>query len=227
MHRTFTKESRQMRRTVVALIAAVAIIGVQPHAAGTDPRAPRVTPPAVSRHLPSMTQFMSFAFPEELVAARKTDRIAWVANDKGRRNVYTASAPAFKPVRVTAFLADNGIESTQLSISDDGSTVVFTRGGAPNREGWIPSPEADPQAVTREIWAAKTAVPGVAWRLAEGANGVLSPNGQYVAFAKDGQIFRVATAQAATRTTDVDKGVKPFIKIWGANSNPVWSPDGR
>ena len=174
-----------------------------------------------------MAQFMSFAFPEGLVAAKKTDRIAWVANDKGLRNVYTAAAPLFRPVRVTAFLKDNGVESTQLSISDDGSTVTFTRGGAPNRDGWIPSPEADPQAVAREVWAAKTAAPGTAWRLAEGANGVLSPNGQYVAFAKDGQIFRVATAQAAPRVNDIDKGVKPFIKIWGTNSGPVWSPDGR
>ena len=206
-----------MRRIAVCLLAIVAVVGARP---GAEPLRD-------ARHSPSMTQFMSFSFPEELVAAGKTDRIAWVANDKGLRNVYTAVAPAFHPVRVTAFLKDNGIESTQLSISDDGSTVVFTRGGAPNREGWIPSPEADPGAVERAIWTAKTATPGVAWRLAEGANGVLSPSGQYVAFVKDGQIFRVPTAQAAPRTSDIDKGVKPFIKIWGVNSNPVWSPDGK
>jgi dipeptidyl aminopeptidase/acylaminoacyl peptidase len=206
-----------MKRTFVCLLAIVAVVSAQPRAGA---------PPVKGTH-PSMAQFMSFAFPEELITAKKSDRIAWVANDKGLRNVYTAAAPLFKPVRVTAFVKDNGIESTQLSISDDGSTVTFTRGGAPNREGWIPSPEADPQAVAREIWAAKTATPGVAWRLAEGANGVLSPNGQYVAFAKDGQIFRVPTAQAAPRTSDIDKGLKPFIKIWGANSNPVWSPDGK
>src|SRR6516225_6750772 len=105
-----------MRRTVVALIAIVAVVAVRPDAE---------TRPSPSR--PSMAQFMSFAFPSELVAATKADRIAWVANDKGLRNVYTAAAPAFKPVRVTAFLKDNGIESTQLAISADGSTIVFTR----------------------------------------------------------------------------------------------------
>jgi dipeptidyl aminopeptidase/acylaminoacyl peptidase len=56
---------------------------------------------------------------------------------------------------------------------------------------------------------------------------VVSPNGQYVAFAKDSQIYRVPTAKEAVRTNDIDKGLKPFIKIWGTNSNPVWSPDGR
>src|SRR5215469_3901203 len=110
-----------MRRTVVALIAVVAVLAVRP---GAETR------PVPSR--PTMAQFMSFAFPAELVAAKKADRIVWVANDKGLRNVYTAVAPAFRPVRVTSFLKDNGIESTQLGISDDGSTVVFTRGGAPN-----------------------------------------------------------------------------------------------
>jgi Tol biopolymer transport system component len=208
-----------MKRTLVCLFAIVAIVGAQPRA-GAPPSRPQA-------HVPTMAQFMSFAFPAELVAAKKTDRIAWVANDKGMRNVFTAAAPDFHPVRVTPFVKDNGIESTQLSISDDGSTLVFTRGGAPNREGWIASPEADPQGVDREIWAAKTATPGSGWRLAVGASPVLSPNGQYAAFTKDGQIFRVPTAQAAPRTSDVDKGVKPFIRIWGANSNPVWSPDGK
>jgi len=207
-----------MKRNLLCFVAIVAVVSAQPRAGGA--------PPVKVAH-PSMAQFMSFAFPEELVTAKKTDRIAWVANDKGLRNVYTAAAPLFKPIRVTPFVKENGVESTQLSISDDGSTVAFTRGGAPNREGWIPSPEADPQAVAREIWAAKTAAPGVAWRLAEGANGVLAPNGQYVAFAKDGQIFRVPTAQSAPRANDIDKGVKPFIKIWGSNANPVWSPDGK
>jgi dipeptidyl-peptidase-4 len=209
-----------MRRTIPAILAVLVVIGAHPRAGGAPPA-------KATRHIPSMTQFMSFAFPEELIAARKADRIAWVSNDRGLRNVYTAVAPAFTPVRVTSFMKDNGIETTQLAISDDGSTVIFTRGGAPNRDGWIASPEADPQGVERAIWAAKTATPGVAWRLAEGANGVLSPDGRYVAFAKDGQMYRVPTAQAGPRTTDIDKGLKPFIKIWGTNTNPSWSPDGK
>ena len=43
-----------------------------------------------------MTQFMSAAFPLELVAAKKADRIAWISNDKGLRNVFTAAAPGFR-----------------------------------------------------------------------------------------------------------------------------------
>src|SRR5262249_26154336 len=116
-----TSGAPAMKRTFVCLLVSVAVVSARPRAGGA--------PPAKSAH-PWMAQFMIFAFPEELASARKTDRIAWVANDKGLRNVFTAAAPLFKPVRVTAFLKDNGIESTQLSISNDGSTVTFTRGGA-------------------------------------------------------------------------------------------------
>jgi dipeptidyl aminopeptidase/acylaminoacyl peptidase len=171
-----------------------------------------------------MAQFMSAAFPMELVAARKADRIAWIANDKGLRNVYTAVAPGFRPVRVTQYLKDDGVDLTQLSISDNGAIVVFTRGATQNREGWVADPTANPNGVERAIWAARTAG-GPSWRLAEGSNGALSPDGRWVAFARDGQIYRIPVA--GPRVTDVDKGLKPFISIWGTNANPVWSPNGR
>ena len=206
-----------MRRTSIALFAVVLIAVSHPHA---------VTLPPAARHVPTMAQFMSAAWPEELVAARKAERIAWIANDKGMRNVYTAAAPGFKPVRVTSYLQDDGVTTTQLAISDDGATVTFTRGAAKNRDDWVANPDAKPEGVERAIWAARTAAPGVSWRLAEGADGVLSPDGRYVAYAKDGEIYRVPTAQAA-RTTDVDKGLKPYVRIWGVNSNPVWAPNGR
>ncbi|HEX9365815.1 MAG TPA: hypothetical protein VF921_04260, partial [Vicinamibacterales bacterium] len=208
-----------MKRTLIAVLAVLLLAGVQPRAD---------TPPAAKAipHVPAMTQFMSFAFPMELVAAAKADRIAWISNDKGLRNVFTAAAPGFHPVRVTSYLKDDGVDTTQLSISDDGATVVFTRGATKNSSDWVASPEADPNGVERAIWAAKTATPGASWRLTEGSNGVLSPDGRYVAYAKDGQIFRVPTAHGP-RLNDFDKGLKPYIRIWGTNGNPVWSPNGR
>ena len=208
-----------MKRTLVAVLAVLALAGVQPRAD---------MPPAAkaSLHVPTMTQFMGFSFPMELVAAKKVDRIAWIANDKGMRNVFTAAAPDFKPVRVTSYLKDDGVDTTQLSISDDGTTVSFTRGHETNQNDWVASPDADPNGVERAIWAAKTTTPGLSWRLSEGSNGVLSPDGRFVAYAKNGDIFRVPTAQGA-RVNDFDKGVKPYVRIWGVNSNPVWSPDGK
>jgi len=208
---------KNTQRTLAVFVAFLALASAQPRA---------IPPAAPARHVPTMEQFMTAAYPLELVAARKADRIAWISNDKGLRNVYTATAPDFRPVRVTSFMKDDGVDTTQLSISDDGSVVTFTRGHEKNRLDWVASPEADPQGVERALYAAKTAAPGTAWRLAEGSGGQLSPDGRYVAWAQEGQIFRVSTAQGP-RTNDFEKGLKPFIKIWGVNSNPTWSPDGR
>src|SRR5688572_32996945 len=89
---------------------------------------------------PTIEQFMSPASPLDLVAAKKADRLAWMAYDRGMRNVYTAAAPDFRPARLTRFLEDNGVDVSDVTISDDGSVVVFVRGSAPNREGWIANP---------------------------------------------------------------------------------------
>jgi dipeptidyl aminopeptidase/acylaminoacyl peptidase len=205
-----------MRTSAVIAVAMVSIVTAAPHAGAPQPAA---------RHQPTFEQFTSPAYPVELTAAKKSDRIAWIANDKGRRNVYTAAGPSFHPVRLTNYMQDDGIDTTQISISDDGSVVTFTRGHTPNREGWIADPAALPGGVERAIWAVHTAG-GPSWRLAEGSGGALSPDGRWVAFSRDGAIYCVPVAPGP-RTTDIDKGVKPFIRIWGTNANPVWSPDGR
>lgn len=180
-------------------------------------------PPALAQ-VPGIAQFVSPAFPYELVAAKRADRIAWIAYEEGSRNVYTALAPRYAPVRVTRFEGDNGVDLTGLSISDDGRTVVFVRGHAPNRAGWVANPTSDPAGAKREFWAASTAGGG-AWRVTEGTTPVLSPNGRWIAFAKDGQIYRVPVARGAA-VTAVDRAEQPLIKAWGTNGNPRWSPDG-
>ena len=43
---------------------------------------------------PTIAQFLSPASPIEVIAARNVDRVAWIAYEEGKRNVYTAAAPA-------------------------------------------------------------------------------------------------------------------------------------
>src|SRR5262245_51171456 len=184
-----------------------------------------VAPQAQSPKAPGVAQYLSPAYPFDLVSARKTDRLAWIAYDEGRRNVYTAVAPAFQPVRLTAFLKDDGTDLTDVSISDDGSTVVFVRGHTPNRDGWIANPASDPSGAERAIWAVRTAG-GPAWRVAEGAAPELAPDGSSVLLVRDGQIFR-ARVTSVRPVAARDRGDEPFIKAWGTNSAPRWSPDGK
>jgi dipeptidyl aminopeptidase/acylaminoacyl peptidase len=165
-----------------------------------------------------------------MVAAKKVDRVAWVDYAEGKRNAYTAAAPLFKPVRLTNYLKDDGIMMEGIRISDDGSTVVFMRGAAPNRDGWSPNPSADPNGPEHAVWAARTSGSGGAWRVVDASNPELAPDGSAILFVKDGQIFRAMLRQNVTPTkpaSEVDRGEKAFIKEWGVQSDPHWSPDGR
>jgi len=173
----------------------------------------------------TIEQYLRPAYPFELATARSAERLAWLAYDEGKRNVYTALAPAFRPVRVTSFLKDDGTDLTSIRISDDGSTVVFVRGHTENRDGWVANPASNPAGAERAIWAARTATPGVTWRVAEGSAPELSPDGRAVLFVRDGQIYRALTSQTRP-VSPMDRAEEPFIKAWGANSGPRWSPDG-
>ncbi len=176
--------------------------------------------------VPAYQRFLSPASPQEVVAARKVDRVAWVDYAEGKRNVYTAMAPRFAPVRLTNLLKDDGIMMSEIRISDDGSTVVFMRGEGPNREGWSPNPSADPNGPEHAVWAARTSGIGGAWRVVDATNPELAPDGSSILFVKDGQIFR-AKVTPVKAANEVDRGEKAFIKEWGVQSDPKWSPDGR
>jgi len=62
-------------------------------------------------------------------------------------------------------------------------------------------------------------------RVAEGQAPTVSPDGKWVLYTKDNQIYRARTTKAAPPTR-MDTGGIPFIKLWGSNGQPHWSPDG-
>lgn len=185
--------------------------------------APFTPAPAPAQAKPTIAQFLSPAYPSDLVSAKKADRIAWIAYERGMRNVYTAAAPDFKPVRLTKFLDDDGVILSELEISDDGSIVTFVRGSEPNRSGWIANPSSDPAGPDRAIWAAYTNGNAV-WRLGPGAGLALSPDGHTVVFPRDGQIYRYQIVPKTAAPAEKDQ--QAYIKEWGRNAQPRWSPDG-
>ncbi len=222
------KGTRLCRLTLAMLV----LVLISPFA----PQSPR----AAAGVGPSIDQFLAPGYPTEVVAAKKADRIAWTAYERGMRNVYTAAAPDFKPVRLTSVVKDDGVELSDIDISDDGGTVVFVRGTQPNREGWVANPTAETSGADRAVWAARTAG-GVPWKLGEVTIPVLSPDGRIVAYAKDGQIYRyviggagpdrsgdirAAARAAGSARSGVSRAAEPWVKAWGTNSSPSWSPDG-
>jgi dipeptidyl-peptidase-4 len=178
---------------------------------------------------PTIDQFLGASSAIEVTAAAKTDRVAWIAYERGKRNVYTAVAPAFTPVRLTNFTKDDGVDLTNVRLSADGSAAVFVRGSDRNAQGWSADPSSNPDGPDHAIWAARVAAPGVSWAVASGipnnTSPAVAPDGSSVLFAKDGQIYR-ARISPVKPASEVDRGEKPFISAWGTNSAPTWSPDG-
>lgn len=172
----------------------------------------------------TIEQILSYPLPSALVSAKKADRLAWTEVEKGLRSIYTAVAPDFKPVRLTDFMQDDGKELTELRISDDGSVIIFVRGQGPNRDGWIANPASEPGGGHQEIWAVGTRK-GKPVKLAEASGPVLSPNGKWVLFVRDGQIYEAAAGASAKPVAA--QGDEPLIKAWGRNGDPKWSPDSK
>jgi dipeptidyl-peptidase-4 len=184
-------------------------------------------PPASAQKPFALEQILSYSFSYDLVSAKKADRLAWLEFNQGTRNVYTAAAPDFKPVRLTNFMDDDGTDLTSLSISDDGAVIVFVRGHDPNRQGWVANPSQFPDGSEQAIWAVRPSE-AKPFRLAAGSSPELSPDGQWVLFVKDGQIYGVAVKPAVKKVPGRDdEKLSPLFRTWGTNGNPRWSPDSK
>jgi dipeptidyl aminopeptidase/acylaminoacyl peptidase len=161
-------------------------------------------------------------FPLDLVAARGADRIAWIEYERGMRNVYTATGPSYERVRITANLADDGVDVSGLQISEDGETVVYVRGHTHNQSGWVANPASDPRGQERAVWAASTRG-GSPWRVVAARSFSLSPDGRWVLYADSGQIRRAAVNPGLG---DGQSAPAPLFRAYGNNGSPTWSPDG-
>jgi dipeptidyl aminopeptidase/acylaminoacyl peptidase len=183
--------------------------------------------PAFAQKPFTIEQILSYPFSYELASAKKADRIAWFEFEQGRRNVFTAAAPDFKPVRLTDFMEDDGTDLTNLEISDDGSVIVFVRGHDPNRQGWVANPSQFPDGSEQAIWAVRPAE-AKPFRLAAGSRPALSPDGQWVMWIKDGQVYGIPVPPVGlSRSESEEEDLNPLFRTWGANNSACWSPDGR
>lgn len=135
--------------------------------------------------------FKAYNFPTELCAAASGSKIAWALDERGKRNVYVAEGPAFKPRKLTSFSKDDGQEITSLSISPDGKWVVFVRGGD-HGANWDHGLPLNPSFETNPFHVQVTSVPfdgGDTKYLSEGDAPIISPDSKTVAFIKGGQAW--------------------------------------
>ena len=88
----------------------------------------------------TIEQVLSAPFPTELKTSPIGNKVAWVFNQQGSRNIFVAEAPDYNPRKITNYEGDNGQEINSLTFTNDGNSLIFIRGGANNSVGEIPNP---------------------------------------------------------------------------------------
>jgi dipeptidyl aminopeptidase/acylaminoacyl peptidase len=174
----------------------------------------------------TLEQVLSYPFVSGLVASEKGDRLAWVENVRGVRNIWFALAIDSAPRQLTHYTADDGQELTQLTFSADGSQLLYVRGGDhdanwPAQGNLAPNPANSPSEEKVAIWSVSvTGSTDTPVQVAEGDSPALSAKGQ-LAYVKDGQIWTAPLAGG-------NNAAKPQRLFFdrGKDDTPVWSPDG-
>ncbi|MCG8604593.1 prolyl oligopeptidase family serine peptidase [bacterium] len=173
----------------------------------------------------TLDDILSAPYTSDLTAAANVDRLAWVANERGVRNIWTAAAPQFKAQKLTGYDADDGQTIGSLRLTPVGKILVYVRGGSANRAGEHTNPMSDPDGAEQAIWAIGTDG-GHPWKIAVGSGPVLSPSGETLLFSRGGQLYEVAV-QADTADNSVRGGAKQLFKARGRNGGARWAADGK
>jgi dipeptidyl aminopeptidase/acylaminoacyl peptidase len=164
----------------------------------------------------TLEQVLSSPFPSELIATQAGDKLAWIFDAAGKRNIWVAEAPSFKGRQLTRYNKDDGQEIAELSFSPDGAWVAYVRGGPPNTEREIPNPTSDPAGAKQEVWVVSLRT-GATVRIGEGSEPAWSPRGDKVIFNREGRFWAAPVSGGPA---------KKMFEIRGQVASPAWSPDG-
>jgi dipeptidyl aminopeptidase/acylaminoacyl peptidase len=174
----------------------------------------------------TLEQVMSSPFPTALTAAAKANRIAWVFDSKGERNVWVADAPDFAARQVTHYQGDDGQDIFAVKLTSDGKTVVFARGSEVNGEGHEANPATETKEPKQQVWAAdvETGKPRLLGDMGcpeEDCEDIqISPDGATAVWVGPKNHLWISNIAA-------DKPARQLTELRGDESEPQWSPDGK
>jgi len=166
---------------------------------------------------PVLDNFLSAPSASGLAVSKDGKQMAWIINDRGRRNVVLRNASG-QIKTVTTYDQDDGQELAQLVFSPDGQRLLFVRGGDQSREGYSPNPSSLAEGVDQAIWCLVLGTNDL-FKVAVGSDPVFYPDGTRILFAKGPQIQTIA----------LEKGASPSQLFFarGNNGDPKVSPDGK
>jgi dipeptidyl aminopeptidase/acylaminoacyl peptidase len=175
---------------------------------------------AVARGSFTIEQVLSSPFPTELIASPAGNRVAWVFEARGLRNIWVAEPGAgesYRSRQVTQYTQDDGQDVGEVAWTPDGQSIVYVRGGDFENDGSYPNPSSAPEGVEQDVWVVSLEG-GAPRKLAEGHSPAVSPKGDDVAYIFKDQVWLVKMAS----------GAKPeqLVHDKGKCGSLHWSPDG-
>ena len=158
-----------------------------------------IPPAAAKAETFSIHDVLSAPFPTDLHASPKGNKAAWIANDRGSRNLWVADATAdgaHGARQVTAYIGDDGVDMGEVRWTPDANSIIYTRGGSfEGVNGGAPR------------------------KLGDGHAAEVSPTGDTIAYLNGEQIW-----VASLSSTEEDSHL---IHDRGKCSSIVFSPDGK
>ncbi|SDY43190.1 Dipeptidyl aminopeptidase/acylaminoacyl peptidase [Lysobacter sp. yr284] len=160
--------------------------------------------------------------PEQLTAAAAVPVIAWVANERGVRNLWSARAPQFVPRKLSGYDEDDGQLLTGLQLSRDGRWLAYVRGGSADAAGSNSNPDWNPDGREQAVWVVASDGSGQPQRIAAGRSVSFAPGGD--ALIVQGRSLGCHALPGAAAPSWCKEAL---LKTRGANSAGEFSPDGK
>ncbi len=173
----------------------------------------------------TLKQVLDYPFPYGLTAATHGDRIAWVFNLRGSRNVWIADGPGFSARQLTHYTGDDGMPIASLRLTPDGATVLYARGSETNAQAEVADPTSNVQQPEQQVWAVDVAdgrprLLGTMNCAFEGGEDIqISPDGKQAVWSGQHKLWLAPMSGA--------QPARPLAYIRGDNAQPRWSPDGK
>jgi len=173
---------------------------------------------ATSTFAQPLEQFLSHPIEYNLATAADGKNLAWVINDKGKRNILVKTGTDV-PRLLTDYQVDDGQELSQLVFSPNGTKLLFVRGSGANRNGQNPNPASLAEGAEQAIYYKEISSKSPPAKITVGNSPVFFKDGIKFLFSKGGQIYE--------SPMDINAVPKLLFSARGSNGSPRFSPDGN
>ncbi len=177
----------------------------------------------------TLEQVLGSPFPTGLTAAQHANRVAWVFDAKGVRNIWIADGPDFAGTarQLTHYKADDGQPIASLRLTPDGKTAVYALGSELNGTQESANPESWTNGAKQEVFAMDAEVKNAQPRLL-GEMGCPDEGCEDIQISPDGrQALWSAKKKLWIATIDGKQQAKELATVRGNAVSPKWSPDGK